>query len=142
MKRRENEGYRTKQKTAVLSLLETHPSTHYSAEEIWMTLRQQGLSIGKATVYRALDQFVEKGLVRRFVSGQDKSCYQYMEETTSDASLHFHLRCSRCGKLYHVRCRQLSALGLHLLSRHGFTVDFAKTTLYGICASCTDDAQN
>ena len=142
MTKRNTEGYRTKQKAAILSLLEAHPSTHYSAEDLWIALRERGVQVGKSTVYRALEQYVEKGLVRRFISDHNSSCYQYAEESPADASLHFHLRCTKCGKLYHVSCEHLTSLGMHLLSHHGFSVDYAKTTLYGVCASCSDEPQD
>ena len=129
--------YRTRQRTAVLTYFRRHPSAHVTAEELSDALLAEGTPVGKSTVYRALDKLCEAGIIRRFsIPGSDSACYQYAGGDTETCHAHFHLKCLCCGSLYHVECEQLDALTAHLGARHDFSVDYAKTVLYGTCAPC------
>jgi Fur family ferric uptake transcriptional regulator len=51
---------------------------HLSVEEIRRELRQQGMPVGTATVYRTLDLLVESGLVRAHEFGEGFKRYEPM----------------------------------------------------------------
>ena len=129
--------YRTKQRTAILQYFKTHPHAHLTAEELSDALRATGISVGKSTVYRALEKFVESGVVRRFsIAPGESACYQYAGGLSDTCHAHFHLKCTVCGTLYHIECEHLDELTTHLGAKHNFTVDYAKTVLYGTCDPC------
>ena len=129
--------YRTKQRTAILQYFKSHPHAHLTAEELCDALRTTGISVGKSTVYRALDKLVESGVVRRFtVAPGESACYQYSGGSSDTCHAHFHLKCTVCGTLYHIECEHLDDLTAHLGAKHSFTVDYAKTVLYGTCEPC------
>ncbi len=51
----------------ILEILENGgEEDHFSAEEVYHILHQQGEDVGLATVYRVLTQFEQAGIVRRF----------------------------------------------------------------------------
>lgn len=130
-------NYHTKQRAAVLSYFQRHPSVHLTADELTDALRAEGTSIGRSTIYRALDTLCEAGIIRRFQLSQGEgACYQYIDGDAEICRTHFHLKCLVCGTLYHVDCAQLEALAAHLGKQHNFTVDYAKTVLYGTCEPC------
>ncbi len=130
-------GYHTKQRTAVLAFLAQHPNAFYTVDSLSKALEEEGLSVGKTTVYRTLCKLTETGAVRRFsVPSSDSTCYQYIGENHTACASHFHLKCLVCGILLHVDCEQLQALGAHLQAEHGFSVDYSQTVLYGICSRC------
>ncbi len=130
-------GYHTRQKAAVLACFVKHPNDHFTAESLAELLREEGVIIGKTTVYRTLDKLVESGMVRKFTAAaSDSACYQYAGEDHASCATHFHLKCLVCGTLFHVDCEHLAELGEHLQSEHGFTVDYSQTVLYGICSAC------
>ncbi len=139
MAARSSGEYRTKQRTAVLSWLRRHPHAHVTATELCEALTAEGVTISRTTVYRTLDLLCEDGSVRRFTLSQDDStCYQYAGEgdIIETCHAHFHLKCTVCGSLYHTECDQLDVLTAHLAEKHGFTVDYARTVILGICAPC------
>lgn len=129
--------YRTRQREAILQYFKTHPHAHLTAEELCDALRSRGISVGKSTIYRALDRFAEDGIVRRFAASPGEgACYQYADDSSDVCRTHLHLKCNVCGTLFHIECGRLSDLTEHLGMQHNFTVDYAKTVLYGTCEPC------
>ena len=128
------EGYRTRQRTLVLSLLKRLGDRHLTAEEISRYLAEEGNPVGKATVYRCLDRLVEQGTVRKFPLGEGESaCYQYQ---TGECHSHYHLKCACCGALLHLECSYIDGMAEHLKATHGFLLDPSKIVLYGLCGKC------
>ena len=106
-------GYKTKQREYILAFLQNSEGRHITVAELVRHLQDNATPVGTATVYRTLEQLVE----------------------------HFHLKCTCCGRLFHVSCDYLNQLGEHLLEHHGFVIDHTKTVLYGLCADCAAKEQ-
>jgi len=68
---------------------------HRDAEEIYLTLRKNGLSASRATVYRTIDVLVKNNLVRKLEIGDGTARY----ENKIDTAHHDHLICIKCGKI-------------------------------------------
>ena len=134
-------GYHTKQREWILNFLIKNPEKHLAADDLVEHFRQQGTAIGKATVYRHLDRLVEEDLVRKYVIGDGASaCYQYCGDD-ENRHLHHHLKCTGCGKLFHVECTYLNEIMKHVEQQHHFVVDFSKTVLYGLCDTCKNKGE-
>lgn len=133
---KEQKTYKTRQRSQVLECLFRNRDKHMTADEILDNLKEKNTEIGKSTVYRALDKLTEEGKVRKYISDEGKSaCYQYIDEN-GGCTEHFHLKCTKCGKLIHLKCDFLSDIEQHVFEEHKFTVDNTKTVLYGICEEC------
>ncbi len=131
-------AYKTKQREYMLEFLRSSGSRHITVAELVRHLQDCGTPVGMATVYRNLEQLVSEGVVRKYVLDEKSSaCYQYVGDFPTACQGHFHLKCTQCGRLFHVSCAHLDALGAHLLEHHGFVVDHTKTVLYGTCQDCT-----
>lgn len=127
------DGYNTRQGAVILNFLEENIAP-FTAEALADALQPQ--KVGKATVYRHLERLTDAGLVRRFSPAEGASaCYQYVGDH-ADCSQHYHMVCSRCGRLFHLDCEQLRELSDHIREHHGFILDCERTILYGICADC------
>lgn len=127
--------YATKQRELILSFLREN-SAHVTASDIISHLREQGISIGTATVYRTLDKFVNQGIIRKMtIDERSGACYQYIN--SSHCSEHFHLKCVNCGKLIHLSCDFLNTLENHIYEHHSFVVSSGKTVIYGTCGDCS-----
>ncbi len=134
-------SYRTKQREYILAYLRSCGERHTTVAEIVRHLQDNGTPVGTATVYRNLEQLTAEGSVRKYVlDGKCSACYQFIDDThTGRCHEHFHLKCTNCGKLFHVSCVQLSQLNEHLLEHHGFLIDHTKTVLYGLCQNCAKE---
>ncbi len=130
--------YNTKQGEVILSLLKNEPGRHFTADEIIKLTEDAGSKVGKATVYRHLDKLIRSGEVRKyFVEEGTGACYEYMGDDNTCTS-HYHLKCSLCGELQHVKCEYLDEVSDHIFAHHGFAIKPEKTVLYGICKSCRE----
>lgn len=131
-------AYKTKQREYVLNAMQESGRRHVTAAELVHMLQDSGKSVGLATVYRNLEQLVEEGLVRKYtLDERTGACYQYVGKNGACQN-HFHLKCVRCGELFHVDCAYMNDLGTHLLKEHDFAIDHTKTVLYGVCGKCRE----
>ena len=127
-------NYETKQSKLVYNFLKENSQKHFSAEEVYFAIKENGDNIGRTTVYRQLDRLVEEHKARKFSSGDNNACcYQFESENCHN---HYHLRCSSCGTLIHTECDFLDKLSQHIFNDHNFKIDGSKTVLYGICKNC------
>ncbi len=125
--------YNTKQRTAVLSLLESC-ETNMTAEQISLSLKRAGTPVGLTTVYRTLSALVKEGCVRKFEE-EGGSKYHYVGDH-ENCCHHLHFKCGDCGKLFCVDCHLLDSITSHIEADHNFIVDSSKTVFYGKCADC------
>jgi Fur family ferric uptake transcriptional regulator len=129
--------YNTRQRALILDFLKEN-SAHVSVRDIIEHLKEQGIKVGTATVYRTLDKLCALGVVRKFVVDERSgACYQYTHGAECDE--HFHLKCVSCGALIHMDCNFLAEMEKHIFEDHGFTVSSGKTVIYGLCANCNPD---
>lgn len=133
--------YNTKQKGEILDFLIKHKGEHFTVDDLTAKLLSGGINIGKTTVYRHLEKLTENMQVRKYeISKNDAACYEYLgsdDETGCDK--HYHLKCTSCGKLFHIDCHTLSCINEHIFTSHGFKVNSVRTVFYGICSSCLDN---
>ena len=130
-------AYNTKQRELILNVMK-NATGHLTAQDITKAISEEGYNVGSATIYRYLDKLVESGEVRKYIVEEGKSaCYQYVGHN-HDCRQHYHLKCSRCGKLLHVECEYLDNVEAHILKHHGFVLNNEKTVLYGICSECRE----
>ncbi len=129
--------YCTEQKKMLLSFLQKNGERAYTVEELADGMkRQSGADApGKSTVYRWMTRLVEEGTVKRFVKGHSR---RFVYQITSGERCHFHLhlKCIRCGRLFHLD----EALSNELLCRvedaSHFSINEEETVLFGSCLNC------
>ena len=82
----ESKGYKTRQRSLILSYLDSNRDRHITAEEIITHFRSKGTKIGKSTVYRYLNLLLEKGIIRKYLRGDGPTaCYCYVDEQSTEA---------------------------------------------------------
>jgi len=91
--------------------------------------------VGRATVYRALEQLEGLGLIQRVDVGGDAAGY---ERVDPDGHHHHHIVCERCGRVVAFEDERLEQAISALGRRPDFKVSSHEVTLRGECASCRD----
>ncbi|HZT44784.1 MAG TPA: Fur family transcriptional regulator, partial [Gaiellaceae bacterium] len=81
--------------------------------------------------YRALDVFVEDGLVRRTDFGDGRALYEIAAEHR-----HHHVVCTACGAVVHVHDDVLQDALRRVARESHFVLADTEVTFYGICAAC------
>ncbi|MDX6724935.1 MAG: Fur family transcriptional regulator, ferric uptake regulator [Solirubrobacteraceae bacterium] len=119
-------------RAAIIALLDAQ-SCALSAYEIEATLREQGRGVGRASVYRILDQLDGLGLVTKIEVGQGIARY---EPNRPGADHHHHMVCARCGEVIPFADDELEATIEKVAERLTFEVAEHDIVLHGACADC------
>jgi Fur family transcriptional regulator, ferric uptake regulator len=119
-------------RAAVIALL-AHQSCALSAYEIEAKLREGGRSVGRASVYRIVDELERLGLVAKLEVGQGIARY---EPHRPDGDHHHHMVCARCGEVIPFADDELEATIDRVAERVTFEVDEHEIVLHGSCSDC------
>jgi len=111
----------TKSRTQILKLL-TENEQAFSAKMVHERLPQFDL----ATIYRTLNLFVEKGLVRELRINKEESLYEINEDG------HEHAICNNCGEVRHIEIDKEKLK--ELIRVQGFKIDDIELNIKGRCA--------
>src|SRR5207248_5481144 len=121
---------RTEQRLVVAEALASAKRA-LSAQELYERIRATHPTIGRATVYRALEAQVQDGMASRFEREGHVSAY-----IACDAEHHHHLVCTRCQRVGDLTEDVVAPMLASVGRRHDFQVDHAALDLYGLCANC------
>lgn len=128
--------YNTIQRKLIMAVIEKNRGRHITAEEVLLALVQEGRPVAKATIYRHFYRLVEEGVLIKYspVDGAS-ACYQYAD-TQEKLLANYHIKCERCGKLFHLDCSFLDQISDHFSEHHKFDLNRFKTVFYGVCSEC------
>ena len=121
----------SKQKEIILRALEEH-CVHPTADELYKYISKDYSDIGVATVYRNLNKFAEKGLIRKIIGLDGSSHFDSCIEP------HYHFVCSCCGKIYDIPGNIAQDL---IAKAEEFTdckITSMDITFRGLCKACED----
>jgi Fur family ferric uptake transcriptional regulator len=104
-----------------------------SALEIEEALQARGEAIGRASVYRALDQLEGLRLVQRLEMGTGTASYEPLRPTGEH---HHHLVCQSCGAVFPFEDPHLEQAIDRVSRSASFQVSDHDVTLRGLCRSC------
>ena len=105
---------------------------HRDAEEIYLSLRKDGVNASRATVYRTIDVLVKNKLVRKLDLGDGKARY----ENKMDSSHHDHLICVQCGKIEEFMDDKIESRQDEIVKRFGFKMIRHIHQLFVLCDKC------
>ncbi len=117
----------TKQRAAILRALEAseHP---VDPVELLTAAQRDVPRLGIATVYRAIRDLVDEGLLATVELPGASPRYEL-----AGRSHHHHFQCRTCGKVFEVDGCPGDLSGL---TPKGFTLEAHEVVLYGVCATC------
>jgi Fur family ferric uptake transcriptional regulator len=91
--------------------------------------------VGRATVYRALEQLEGLGLIQRVDVRGDAAGYERID---ASGHHHHHIVCEQCGRVIAFEDDRLERAITALAKRPDFSVSSHEVTLRGKCANCRD----
>jgi Fur family transcriptional regulator, stress-responsive regulator len=110
---------------------------HPGADEVARAVRARVGHVTLQAVYGALGAFVDAGLLRKIELGGGAARY---ESRVGDN--HHHLVCRRCGAVADIDCAVGHAPCLEPAASHGYAIDEAEVTFWGLCAQCRARSRN
>ncbi len=105
---------------------------HRDAEEIYLSLRNEGMSVSRATVYRTIDVLVKNNLVRKLELGDGRARYEHK----MDLEHHDHLICVQCGKIEEFMDETIEEIQEKIVNDLGFRLIRHIHQLFVICNNC------
>ena len=120
----------TKPRVAVLTAVHEHP--HADTGSIIDLVRGGLGDVSHQAVYDVLRALTDAQLVRRI---QPTGSLARYEPEAGDN--HHHIVCRSCGAIADVECAVGEAPCLTASHDHGFAVDEAEVTYWGVCPACT-----
>jgi Fur family ferric uptake transcriptional regulator len=105
---------------------------HFSAEQLFESLRDEGAGISKATVYRTLTLLVESGLLAEHDFERGHKLY----ERASHQCHHDHLICVGCGRIVEFHNEEIERLQEEIAGRFEFAMVSHTHQIFGQCAVC------
>ncbi len=118
----------THARVATMQLFESH-DTPVDAQHLIEHLHKE-LGIDRVTVFRILNAFTEKGLIKKLEFGEGKARYEL------NRGEHHHLICERCGKIEDIENCHMISLQREIEKTKGFLVKRHVTEFFGICRDC------
>ncbi|MEU6549238.1 Fur family transcriptional regulator [Streptomyces sp. NPDC046915] len=118
---------------ARVALLETvRAGDHLDVEAIASGVRDRVGHISLQAVYEALHALTAARLIRRIEPAGSPARF---EGRVGDN--HHHVVCRSCGAVADVDCAVGDAPCLHASDDHGFSIDEAEVTYWGLCPECS-----
>ena len=117
----------TRQRQAVLDEL-NRGQDHSDVEEIYFSMKERGLNISRATVYRTLELLVKYNLVRRLYLGEGKYRFENRK-----GKHHDHIICLDCNKIMEFMNDRIEMLQEEIAEEYGFILTKHVFQLYGNC---------
>ena len=119
----------TEPRLTILALMQLHKMQHFSAEDVYKLLLEQGEEIGLATVYRVLNQFDEAHILVRHNFEGNKSVFEL-----APLEHHDHIICVDCGKVFEFNDKVIEERQKEISKDHGIQLESHSLYMYGKCA--------
>jgi Fur family ferric uptake transcriptional regulator len=136
LKLKENDIRLTQRRKAILETLAQATSSHLSADEIYLKIKQSDSNVGLATVYRTLDLFAEAGIVHVLDFGDGFRRFELVSDNAPH--YHHHLICLVCGDIAEFDHDLLENLEHKVEEMAKFRVINHSLRFYGYCEQCQE----
>jgi len=115
----------------ILEIMEQSKVRHFSAEDIYKALLDEGEEVGIATIYRVLTQFESAGLITRHHFEGGISVFEL-----DHGEHHDHILCIKCGKVEEFVDAVIEQRQKAIASEAGFSMTDHSLNIYGVCNDC------
>ena len=112
----------------ILELFDKAEGKHMTADDVYRMLLSENMDIGLATVYRALTQFEQAGLLERHHFESGKAVFE-----KKIGHHHDHLVCINCGRVEEFVDEEIERRQKKIAKDRGFTVHAHALYLYVEC---------
>jgi len=122
---------KTKHRKLLLELIQKNDCL-MSAEGLFLQAKEIDPAISLSTVYRTMEMFLEKELIRTVVMEQEN---KLLYEEAHLTHMH-HLICTKCHKVIHLKQCPVKELETSIGKDYNFKVERHSLEFYGICEEC------
>ena len=120
----------TPARIALMQLLETSDKP-LDVQTMIEFLEEKDIKTDPATVFRIVNMFTDKGLVKPIQLNEGK--FRYELKNKED---HHHLVCEKCGDIQDISDCNIDVLENHIEKKKHFKVTSHSLEFFGICSDC------
>ena len=124
----------TLQKSIIYNAL-TRLGNHPTADEVYELVHTENPSISRATVYRVLNRYAEKGEILKVGVSSGADHYDHR------ADRHYHVCCIRCGRVDDVDLPYIPDMQERLRDSSGYEITDCTVQFKGICPKCLESEE-
>jgi Fur family transcriptional regulator, ferric uptake regulator len=128
----ERAGYQPTPSRQLVAELVAGRSGPFSAAELLDAARGRRATVGRATVFRALELLSSLNVVERFVLPDGSMGYVACDPEAH----HHHLVCTACGRGVDIADGDLGRLVDEIGRRNGYRIESHRLELFGVCPAC------
>ena len=103
---------------------------HPTADQVYLSIREEYPNISLGTVYRNLNLLVELGEIRKLSFGYGPDRFD------ADMTAHYHFVCKECGSIEDLSLEAFSHLNEKAQQHCNGHIDGHLIYFYGICKNC------
>ncbi len=103
---------------------------HFDVDELYLKLKQKGVKVSKASIYRALPLFRDAGLIREADFSEGHWHYEHIY----GHSRHSHLKCLGCGEMLEFEEPSPQDLEKHWSEKYRYRI--VALEVQGYCPAC------
>jgi Fur family ferric uptake transcriptional regulator len=124
---------KTKHRTEILEILDRSRQP-IPAEQVYLDLKDQGVTVNLSTVYRTLETLADRGLVTKVkVLGDNRALFEL------NRMVHKHyLVCLECKKMKAIECCPIEEYEKSLAQQTDFLISGHRLDIYGYCPKCRE----
>ncbi|GAB3923787.1 transcriptional repressor [Microlunatus endophyticus] len=120
-----------------LAVLETvRESSHLAADQVCDRVRERIGTVSTQAVYDALNTLTDHQILRRIEPAGSAMLFEI-----NAGDNHHHIVCRQCGAVADVDCAVGTMPCAVPQQTHGFVVEEAEVTYWGLCPDCASDPQ-
>lgn len=124
--------YTQEREQIIKEIFATHD--HFDVDELYLTIRQKGINISKASIYRLIPLLIDAGLIQDVFFEDGHMHYEHIY----GHERHCHLRCIECGKIEEFTDPRFNDIEGDLVERFGFKILDYKLNVKGLCPVCRE----
>ncbi len=114
----------------IISEIVRRMRSHATAHDIYQEVIKEYPEIGKSTVYRNLQKLCKQGKLRKRTIPGMPDVYDTI------CTNHYHIRCTKCNKVFDADMDYISDLEKFIKDSHGFDITGHDILFTGICPEC------
>lgn len=122
----------TRARRELLKAISSLEKRHFSVDDVLKVSKRRKYKISRATAFRAMHLFSQKGLLRPIDLGKGFMMYELAKNNTH----HDHLYCVRCGKIIEFEDKKIENLQNKICQTKKFNPLTHTLRIAGMCSNC------
>ncbi len=124
--------YTKEREQIIREIFATHD--HFDVDSLYLAIRQKGIQVSKASIYRLVPLLLQAGLVQEVYFEDGHMHYEHIYGHDH----HCHLRCVGCGRIEEFRDDSLKDVEARLALSFGYKILDHKLDVKGLCPECQE----